>query len=490
MSDPFRRVGDRGAKREIGPRHGMSGTIHCGDNLEMLADVDDGAVRLAYMDPPFNTKRSFDRHFAARRDDGTDGTVVAFRDHHAIDQEAVQPERARALLEIAPPSVAGYLRMLAPRLAEIRRVLSADGALFLHCDPTASHWVRVLCECIFGPDHFRNEIAWRRTHAHGSARRFAPVHDTIFFFAKGSRHRWNDPVVPYSEEYLRRYFRAEDEGGRYQLITCTAPGDRSGTRAHYRWRGQWPPPGRHWAHVEERMQELESEGRLVYSAAGTPRHKKYVSDGRGVRLTDWWDDISRVDTHSTERVGWETQKPVALLERIILAITEPGDLVLDPFAGSGTSAVAAARHGRDWLLADHSLTGCALALGRLRDDDVTTDIRLRGFPTKESEARALHQAEPHVFGTWGCAMIGYMQDRRHSTGDIAIGHQKQAGHGGAVPLVDQGSLPLPAAMAAIPRWTVLNDRVSVDLDGDHEIVRIPLAACVTPESLRRGRIAA
>ena len=470
----------------------MSGHILCGDNLELLGCLDDGSVRLVYMDPPFNTRRHYDHHHASRDDDGADGTQVAFRDHFAIAPRSIgrgASEHLRSLICVAPRTARGYLEMLLPRLIEARRVLADDGTIFVHCDATANHWVRAAMDLVFGPERWLNEIVWRRTHAHGSARRFAPVHDTILVYARGERHLWTDPVVPYSADYLKRYFRAEDEQGRYQLITCTAPGDRTGTRVHYRWKGKWPPPGRHWAHTEERMRQLEAEGRLVYSSSGIPRQKRYVHDGRGVRLTDWWDDIARVDTHAAERVGYETQKPIALLERAILAVTEPGDLVVDPFGGSGTTAVAAQRHDRAWAIADTNLAACALALGRLRSDGCSDPVRLRGFPAGPDAARRLRATTPHVFGVWGCAMLATLQNRRASTRAVAIGHRRMPAASSVVPLDPRAAVTLPRHEDAGP-WTVLVDGGPPAWpSGRARPTVVALEQCTTREALVRGQAA-
>lgn len=420
----------------------MNQRILHGDNLNLFGQLGDGSVRLIYMDPPFNTSRHYDHHHSRRAEDGSDGTAVAFDDRFRVDR-GKSLGRLDPLLAAATASARAYLATMLPRLLEAARVLADDGALFVHCDSTANHWLRAALDLIFGPDRFQNEIVWRRTHAHGSARRLAPVHDTILFYAAGARHIWNDPTVPYSANYIEKYFRAEDERGRYQLITCTAPGDRTGTRAHYAWRGQWPPPGRHWAQTVDKMEALDDDGRLVHSSNGVPRQKRYVSDGRGVKLTDWWDDIARIDTHARERVGYETQKPVALLERIILACTRRGDLVMDPFAGSGTTAVAAQRHGRRWAIADENLAACSIALGRLRNECGDTSIPLDGFPDTPRAARDLRKRAPHVFGAWGCAMLGTLTDRARSSADLAVGERQRPPALSLVPLRPAITLPVP-----------------------------------------------
>ena len=409
--------------------------IECANNIEALGRLPDASVQLVYMDPPFHSGRSYNIHVSSRRPDGVDGLRTAFEDV-ATWGPGAEAER-EVLRELLPsPSLvviealigslgrnglSAYLMSIAARLAQARRVLKETGSLFLHCDTTASHYLKVVADAVFGPEQFRNEIAWRRTHAHSSARKLAPVHDTILFYTRSGHYRWTDPTVPYSDEYVRKYFRNEDELGRYQIITCTAPGDRPGTRAHYRWRGKWPPPGRHWAWQVEEMERLEADGRLVHSAKGVPRRKQYLHEGRGVRLSDMWDDLSRLDTHSLERVGFDTQKPVALLTRIIEATTDPGDVVLDPFSGSGTTAVGAERLGRQWIAFDESLAACALTLGRVRAEQPDVPIVLDGFPARVDEALALRLEVPHVYGIWATSMVATLHDRRGSDASLATG---------------------------------------------------------------------
>ena len=226
---------------------------------------------------------------------------------------------------------------------------------------------------------------------------------------------------PYQDSYLEKHFRQSDDHGCYQLITCTAPGDRPGTRAHYEWNGLLPPPGRHWAWKREQMEAFEREGRLVHSSNGVPRLKRYSHEGSGVPVQDVWLDINRLDSHSRERTGFETQKPVALLERIITASSHPGDLVLDPFAGSGTTAVAAERLKRSWVAMDSSLIACAITLARVRQEVNLASVCLDGFPTDTADARRLLRAEPAAFGIWGTSMLASIPDRDGTNPTVVVG---------------------------------------------------------------------
>lgn len=404
------------------------------DNLEGFARLPNSSVQLVYLDPPFNSGRNYDAILAKGRGAG-EHRQEAFADAwkwseevglHATRLGEWLPRSATEFVQglartLGEGFLSAYLVMMAPRLAECRRVLKDDGSLYLHCDPAASHYLKVLLDHLFGPENFRNEIVWKRTHAHSSSRRYGPVHDVILFYSKSSSYKWNPVFSEYSVSYLEKHFRHEDERGRYQLITCTAPGDRTGTRAHYEWRGQLPPPGRHWAWKREQMEALERDGRLVHSSTGVPRLKRYTDDGRGVSVQDVWVDISRLDAHSDERVGFETQKPLALLDRVIAASSDPGDVVIDPFCGSGTTAVAAERLGRQWVCMDASLTAASMALARVRQEVSLRSVNLEGFPADVATARRLRRDEPLAFGLWGTSMLATVLDRRGFNDSIATG---------------------------------------------------------------------
>lgn len=393
----------------------MQREIWAGDNLEFLEGLEAGSVELVYMDPPFASSREYSANLSRIRV-GDIGSTVAFADvrwkeykSHLGAEGRQKIDAANSLIKViadsGQPEMAGYLSMMLPRVAGSRRALSLTGSLYLHCDSSASHYLKLLLDIVFGADNFRSQIVWKRTHAHNGARRFGPVHDVILFYSRTSGYQWNQQRTAYEKSYVEKYYRSFDDNGPYQLITCTGPGDRQGTRAHYEWRGVFPPPGRHWAWKVERMRELEREGRLVYSSNGIPRFKRYLTEGSGVALQDVWTDINRLDAHSEERVGYETQKPVALLERIISSSSSQGDLVVDPFSGSGTTAVAAERLGRNWKTSDVSLLAASITLARTRQEAGTENITLHGFPASRSEANALQRGAPQTFGVWGNSLM-------------------------------------------------------------------------------------
>jgi len=409
--------------------------LSVGDNIEALTLLESGSVALVYLDPPFKSGRSYDL-VDAMRGNRQGGRTPAFDDQwtsppglaldRADELDGLVPRPVSELVHmltrtLGRRSLSTYLVAMAPRLVEMHRVLNDTGSLYLHCDYSASPYLRVLLDTIFGPANFRNEIIWRRTHAHSSSKRFGPVHDTILFYAKSAKYQWTSQYSDYPSHYLDTYYTHEDERDRYQLITCTAPGDRTGTRAHYRWKGQLPPPGRHWAWQKEKMEALDREGLLVHSASGVPRRKRYVDEAPGVQLQDVWSDINRLDAHSEERVGFETQKPLALIARIIAASSKPGDVILDPFAGSGTTLVAAEQAGRGWIGFDSSLLAGSISLARVRQEVNLWRVDLNGFPSDRGAALSLLRREPLAYGLWGTSMLATLADRSGRTEALVTG---------------------------------------------------------------------
>lgn len=432
-------------------------SIWADDNLSAMASMPAGCATLAYLDPPFNSGRSYEALLGV---ESSSGSREAFTDlwswsdeaeSHLAQLEEWVPNSAASLVRslvavLGRDDLAAYLAMMTPRMGALHRVLADNGSLYLHCDPAASHYLKIVLDQIFGAQNFRNEIVWKRTHAHSGSRRFGPVHDVILFYSKTAGYVWNQGFSPYSDEYVDKYFRNHDERGAYQLITCTAPGSRVGTRAHYRWRGVWPPANRHWAWTEDVMEQLELDDRLVYSSTGTPRLKRYVDDGEGVRIQDLWLDINPLSAHSAERTGYETQKPSQLLRRIVESSSNPGDLVLDPFSGTGTTAVAAEELGRSWAAVDVSLLAASLTLARVRSTGTDAPVELYGFPRTLGGIRDLRRCDPMTFAVWATGMLGTLIERDSLGTPLAKGTGKLGAEGGAkrsivswVPLSPGGS---------------------------------------------------
>lgn len=419
--------------------------IDIGDNLEILSSIHSHSVELVYLDPPFNSGRTYESRVSGSRRESAFSDLWVWGAHHDLLLRTLETEvpqvlarTVRALIEaIGRGGMTAYLLEMSLRLAQVHRILTPTGSIYLHCDPSASHLLRVVLDALFGAPNFRNEIIWQRTHAHSGSRRFGPVHDTILYYTKTARYTWNQGFSPYSTAYLANHFTKSDERGRYQLITCTGPGDRVGTRAHYEWRGQLPPTGRHWAWTAEKMAMLESEGRLVYSRNGIPRYKRYSDDGEGVRLQDVWLDVQPLSAHSAERTGYDTQKPVALIERIIRASSNPGDLVVDPFVGSGSTAIAAERLKRSWRVSDRNTLAASLTLARVRAELPGSIVEISGHPQSETSLEALRTNEPTAFAAWCTALLAAQLDRKAISHAAAVG--TRGSNPGLVTLVPLGA---------------------------------------------------
>lgn len=299
-----------------------------------------GEVRAVYIDPPFDTGTDFSHRV-------TIGDADFAKAPSVLEEHAYRDTWGKGR--------ASYLGMLYARLALIHELLAEDGTLFLHIGSNVSHYAKILCDEIFGADAYTNEIIWRRAHAHGDtgqgAQHLGRLHDTILLYKKGQRGTWNPQFTPYPEEVILRDYKGVDEetGRRYQLMPIDGPGGKAKGNPRYEFLGVT----RYWRFSRERMEELYEEGRIVQTKPGTvPRQKRYLDEMPGLALQDIWMDIGPVQGQSLERVGYETQKPEALLERILLLATDPGDLVADFFVGSGTTAAVAEKLGRSWIACD------------------------------------------------------------------------------------------------------------------------------------------
>jgi DNA modification methylase len=430
----------------------VSGTLYYGDNLDVMRlHVGDESVDLVYLDPPFQSGRNYNVLFAAKDGTAASAQIKAFEDtwHWSIDAEAAYREMVeaggrtsdvmRAVRSFLGESdMMAYLAMMAPRLVELRRVLKATGSLYLHCDPTASHYLKVLLDAVFGPEQFRNEIIWKRTHAHGSARRFGPVHDVVLFYAKGE-HVWTDPRGPQAPEYIKEHFTYTDgtDGRLFQPITLTGSGVRHG-ESGAPWRDVDPTTvGRHWAlpgkvldrlgigkgTVQERLDALDAAGAIYWpkKAGGVPRLKWYADQVEGVALPDVWTDIQPISARARERLGYPTQKPETLLKRVIEASSNEGDLVLDPFCGCGTAVAVAERLGRRWIGIDITHLAIGLIKHRLADafgDAVSFGVV--GEPASVAGAEQLAGEDPYQFQWWILGLVGARPNEQKKGADKGI----------------------------------------------------------------------
>lgn len=415
--------------------------LYYGDNLEVLRDyIKDESVDLVYLDPPFNSRADYSLLFKEK--DGTQSTsqMTAFEDtwewnidsEHAY-QEVVEgggrvAEAMRAFRTFLGNSdMMAYLSMMAPRLMELRRVLKPTGSIYLHCDPTASHYLKILMDGIFGPQFFRSEVIWKRTSAHSGSKRWGPVHDVILFWSKADSYVWNNVFQAYSDKYLDDFYRFTDDGGRYRIGDLTGAGTRTGESGQA-WRDVDPTDsGRHWAvpnktvvklfgdvsarwTVQQKLDALDEAGLISWPKKGKiPGFKRYLNEDAGVSIVDVITDIDPIAAQSAERLGYPTQKPEALLERIIKASSNEGDVVLDPFCGCGTAVVAAQTLNRRWIGIDVTHLAIGLIKQRLFDkfgESVKGTYEIHGEPTDLAGARKLAEDDKFQFEAWALSLLG------------------------------------------------------------------------------------
>jgi DNA modification methylase len=394
--------------------------LYYGDNIDVLRRyIPDESVDLIYLDPPFNSQQDYNVLFAERDGTQAEAQIKAFGDTWRWDQGSARAyeetiekgtERVAQVMRafrtfVGESDMMAYLAMMAPRLVDLHRVLKSTGSLYLHCDPTASHYLKLLLDAVFGPERFRNEIIWKRADPKGHAfTRFPSTHDVIFYYTKSDRYVWNPQYATYDASYLSSHYSNVEAGSgrRYTLSDCTNP-NKNRPNLTYDWHGVTKV----WRWTRERMQRMHDEGRLVYTKSGAPRYKRYLDEMPGTPVTTLWDDIPFLNSQAQERLGYPTQKPEALLERIISASSNVGDVILDPFCGCGTSVAAAQKLGRRWMGID--ITHLAISLIRTRlHDTYQGEVRVRvvGEPVSLHDAQALAAQDRYQFQWWALGLVG------------------------------------------------------------------------------------
>lgn len=411
-------------------------SLYFGDNLKVLSEKLPGgtyvfpseSVDLVYLDPPFNSNRNYSVIFKEAGGGGSDAQIKAFTDswhwgpeaRDALEDVSVTgvnegriPEDVGRLMDalvraIGHNDMSAYLVMMAPRLVELHRVLKQDGSLYLHCDPTASSYLRVVLDGIFGPERFLGEIVWKRTTTHSDAKRWSPDADRLLVYAKSDAFTFHPAFEPHSEKYLSRDYRHRDPDGRiYRLDNIASPNPRRNLM--YEWKGH-QPPAKGWRFSRETMERLDGEGRIWYpdSKEKRPKVKRYLDGMPGTRIGSVWTDLPNVHPWANERLGYPTQKPLALLERIISASSNEGDIVLDPFCGCGTATIAAEKLKRKWVGIDITHLSIAVMRSRLFDSFALADVPVHGVPADLESARLL-AAESHdgryEFQWWALSLI-------------------------------------------------------------------------------------
>jgi adenine specific DNA methylase Mod len=356
--------------------------LYYGDNLDVLRRrVAGESVDLVYLDPPFNSAQNYNVLFKERNGTEPAAQIRAFEDTWRWDQAAARAyqeivegggKAAQAMIAfhscLGANDMLAYLAMMAPRLVELRRVLKGTGSIWLHCDPTAGHYLKILMDAVFGAANFVNEIIWRRTTSHTTTTRSCGrITDTILFFSKSSKYRFNPPRGDHDEGYVKRFYRHSDKDGRRYRLHLVERNNALGARKNliYEYKGYTPRLG--WMMEREKLQQLDEQGKLQWSSRGRPVRKIYLDEVARPPLGNLWADIPPIQAQSAERLGYPTQKPEALLERIIRAGSSEGDLVLDPFCGCGTTLAVAQRLNRRWIGMDITQLAINLIKRRLHD---------------------------------------------------------------------------------------------------------------------------
>ncbi|MDR6506473.1 DNA methyltransferase [Arthrobacter oryzae] len=501
--------------------------LYYGDNLDVLRQyVRDESVDLVYLDPPFNSNRNYSVIFS--RNGKTDGDnaaqIEAFEDTWTwTHQTEVQynkfvstgPGKVVDALSafrtlLGENDALAYLVNMAPRLVELHRVLRSTGSLYLHCDPTMSHYLKILLDSIFGPARFKNEIIWKRTGAHNDTKQgrtaLGAVHDVILFYTKDKLATWNPFFTPYDDEYLESEYRhIADDGRLYKegdLSAAKPGGDVSFDWPVKRfgndpWQADlddeyltplegWsykmvrPYNNRFWAYSKANLIEFARNGKLAHRSTGQPRLMLFAEDMPGIGPQDVWTDIKPIGAGAAEKLGYPTQKPVSLLERIVALSSNPGDVVLDPFCGCGTTVDAAQRLGRHWIGIDVTYIAIDLIVKRLQHTHGTTiqeTFAVNGIPRDLFSAQALFDRSPFDFERWAVSMIN-AEPNQKQVGDKGID--------GVARFPIDGSGKIGKVLVSVKGGKNLNPGMVRDLKGTVETQKAQMGVLITFGEATRG----
>ena len=414
-------------------------TLYYGDNLDVLRRyVKDESIDLVYLDPPFKSNQDYNVLFAEQDGSRSAAQIKVFEDtwqwdtasafsyQEVVEQGGKVSDALQAFRKfLGDNDMLAYLAMMAPRLVELRRVLKPTGSIYLHCDPTASHYLKMLMDAVFGPGQFRNEIIWLRATPRGHAfTRFASSHDVIFFYCKTATSKWNQEAALLSydladldEKTDQKYAPRDPDGRRYQLTSLLNP-NRNRPNLTYEFLGVT----RVWRWTRERMNEAYQQGLIVQShPGGVPRYKRYLDMQRGKPISDVWADIPPINSQAQERLGYPTQKPEALLERIIKASSQEDNVVLDPFCGCGTAIATAQKLKRRWVGIDVTHLAITLIKHRLLDTfGSTAEYKVIGEPTSLPDAEELAASDPYQFQWWALGLVGARPTEQKKGADKGI----------------------------------------------------------------------
>ena len=401
--------------------------LYFGDNLDVLREsIRDESVDLIYLDPPFNSARDYNILFSSPKGVESSAQITAFEDSWHWGEQAEREfgeivrgintdvaEMIQALRKfLGENDMMAYLTMMANRLLELHRVLKPTGSLYLHCDPTASHYLKIVLDGVFGKECFRNDIVWKRRYGTFStvhtSTKFGSCTDNLLLYAKAEgatfhpQYSFEDPTYL---AYVEKTFRHVDEQGRrYRVADLANPALRP--NLIYDYKG-YKPPKNGWAISLEKMKLWDAEGRLDFpkSPDGRIQRRRFFDELKGKPVQALWDDIDMISSQSDERLGYPTQKPLALLERIIEASSNPGDVVLDPFCGCGTAVHAAQKLGRHWLGIDITHLAVSLIEKRLKDAFKGITFEVHGVPKDLDGAQNLALRDKYQFQWWACSLV-------------------------------------------------------------------------------------
>lgn len=403
-----------------------SNILYYGDNLDILhKHFPPECIDLIYLDPPFNSKADYNVLFKEKTGKESVAQAQAFSDSWTWDtsaestyMELQKDPRIMSMIQflhahLGKNDMMAYLVMMTIRLRELKRVLKPTGSIYLHCDPTASHYLKIIMDLLFEKQNFMGEIVWRRTASHVTSRRWPRLHDILLNYAKDHMQvKFHPPRIERDKEWVKREYRLTDERGQYMIDNLTGAGTTEGPSGKP-WRGVDPAKigsGRHWRYSPETLDKLDTEGRIYWPKHGQyPKLKQYLDEGKGAAVGDLWTDkeVQVLGRTASERLGYPTQKPQALLERIIRASSDEGDVVLDPFCGCGTTIMAAHKLKRKWIGMDITHLAISLIRSRLRKIHVYAekDYKIIGEPVDLASASKLAKDDKYQFQYWAVSLI-------------------------------------------------------------------------------------
>ncbi len=412
-----------------------------GDNLTIMQSMPKYSVDLIYLDPPFNSKQSYNLLYKTMTGKPVPEQVEAFCDTWEMDAQKEAIARSMPVLmrehgvddyyvdfwrlwmqalRTTQPHLLAYLIFMVQRLLYMKSILRPTGSIYLHCDPTASHYIKIMMDGIFGHERFQNEIIWKRTSAHSSAKRYGPVHDVILFYSAGPKFTWNPLFGGYDPQYVDAFYTHKEEDGRaWRRSDLTGAGVRNGETG-LPWRGiDVTAKGRHWAYVPATLEQMDAAGVIHWpkKAGGMPMLKRYLDEQKGVPLQDVWTDIKPIHNMASDRLGYPTQKPIELLDRIIRASTNRGDVVFDPFCGCGTTVYSAVKTDRRWIGCDIAILSIKLVREILTERYHLVEgvhFTVDGIPTSVEGAQELFNKDPSTFQNWFVERVGGFPMQRKS----------------------------------------------------------------------------